>query len=98
MKEREILIKLYDIYKNLLTEKQREYFENYYFEDYSLSEISALFNVSKTLVGKTLKSVEKKLINFEMNLKIYELNEKLKEILNKVTNKNIKSELESLIK
>ena len=31
---------LYDYYKELLTDKQREYYESYNFQDYSLSEIS----------------------------------------------------------
>ena len=31
---------LYDIYGELLTEIQKKYFEDYYFNNYSLSEIS----------------------------------------------------------
>ena len=53
MKERINLINLYDTYKNLLTKKQQEYFEYYYFEDNSLSEIADNLGVSKTIVGKT---------------------------------------------
>ena len=34
------LIKLYDLYQDLLTDKQRLYFEDYYFEDFSLAEIA----------------------------------------------------------
>ena len=34
------LTNLYDCYKNLLTEKQQEYFEDYYFNNLSLTEIS----------------------------------------------------------
>ena len=30
MSERDYLMDLYDIYKDLLTDKQREYFQNYY--------------------------------------------------------------------
>ena len=37
---RERLIRLYNVYKNLLTEKQWSYFEEYYLYDYSLSEIA----------------------------------------------------------
>ena len=36
MKEREYLEGLYDTYKNLLTDREREYFENYFYEDYNL--------------------------------------------------------------
>ena len=39
MKEREYLEGLYDTYKNLLTDREREYFENYFYEDYNLQEM-----------------------------------------------------------
>ena len=40
MKEREYLIILYDFYSELLNDKQRQYFEDYYFNNLSLGEIS----------------------------------------------------------
>ena len=58
MNERTYLINLYDTYKSLFTEKQKAYFENYYYEDLSLSEIAEIYKVSKTIVGKTLKTIE----------------------------------------
>ena len=33
IEQREELIELYDIYYSLLTDKQKEYFEEYYFDD-----------------------------------------------------------------
>ncbi|MFG6167807.1 DNA-binding protein, partial [Staphylococcus aureus] len=36
---------LFDFYKSLLTNKQRNYLELFYLEDYSLSEIADTFNV-----------------------------------------------------
>ena len=65
MKEREYILTLYEIYKNLLNEREIEYFENYYFEDYSLQEIADNFKVSKSYVGKFLNGIEDKLNNFE---------------------------------
>ena len=38
--KRVYIIDLYDIYGSLLTEKQRAYFEDYYFLDLSLSEMA----------------------------------------------------------
>lgn len=36
---------LFDFYQSLLTNKQRNYLELFYLEDYSLSEIADTFNV-----------------------------------------------------
>ena len=52
MSERDYLMDLYDIYKDLLTDKQREYFQNYYFEDLTLQEASDELNVSKQIISK----------------------------------------------
>ena len=41
---------LYDLYKKLLTDKQQEYFEEYYFNNLSLSEISNDFDISRNAV------------------------------------------------
>jgi len=40
MNKREELINIYLLYKKLFTKKQQDYFEAYYFEDLSLSEIA----------------------------------------------------------
>ena len=71
MDKRDFLIILYDYYESLLNEKQREYFSLYYFDNLSLSEISEELGVSRNAVHKSLKSVEKLLIEYEDKLKIY---------------------------
>ena len=40
MNERIKYINLYDYYGELLTDKQKEYFEDYYFDNLTLAEIS----------------------------------------------------------
>ncbi len=97
MIERENIIKLYDIYKNLLTENQQEYFEEYYFEDLSLSEISENKNVSKSFVGKTINTIEKKLATYEKALELNNLYNKIEIISKKTTDENTKKELETLL-
>lgn len=94
MIEREKTIKLYDIYKNLLTDKQREYFEFYYFEDLSLNEIAENFNVSKSLIGKTINTIESKLYEYDQKLGLYDLYESI----SKLEDIKIKEYLESKIK
>ena len=53
--ENENIISLYDYYKGLLTSKQQEYFEMYYFNDYSLGEIAAYLNISRNAVFDQIK-------------------------------------------
>ena len=48
---------LFDYYGCLLTQKQQEYFINYYFEDLSLSEIANMFNVSRNAVHDQLNKI-----------------------------------------
>ena len=57
MDNREYIIALYEIYKELLNEKERNYFEYYYFEDYSMQEIADLYKVSKAYASKYLDKI-----------------------------------------
>jgi predicted DNA-binding protein YlxM (UPF0122 family) len=68
LSKKEHIIGLYDIYKGLLTEKQKDYFESYYYEDMSLAEISSVNNVSRNAVFSALKQIENVLNNYEENL------------------------------
>ena len=52
---------LYDIYGKLLTEKQREYFEDYYFNNLSFSEMAENYNVSRNAIFKQIHIVTDKL-------------------------------------
>ena len=77
--KREEIIELYDIYGSLLTDKQRTYFEDYYYMDLSLAEIAENYNISRNAIHDQLKRVNEALINFESNLhlqaKIKKINE-----------------------
>lgn len=96
MLERDKIIGLYEIYKNLLTDKQRDYFENYYYEDLSLSEIAENFEVSKTIVSKTLKQVESKLTELEETLGLNKIYDDLVNLKNNI-NINDKNKIEKII-
>lgn len=81
MKEREYTENLYEVYKELLTDRERDYFENYYFEDYNLQEIADNNEVSKSYVGKFVNSIEEKLNHYEEVLKLYEKMSKIRNII-----------------
>ena len=63
---------LYDFYQTLLTDKQREYMELYYYEDYSLGEIATETNVSRPALYDNIKRTEQILMNYEEKLQLYE--------------------------
>ena len=90
------LINLYDIYGPLLTEKQQNYFEEYYFDNLSLKEISENYDVTRNAIFNVLKETEEKLNYYEEKLNIYKKNKKLKEILEK-EDKGLKEKIKELI-
>lgn len=88
---------LYDIYSLLLTDKQREYFEDYYFENLSFSEMAENYGVSRNAIFKQIKITKEKLDEFESALKLYSKKQKLLNIMERVEDKKLKEELEELI-
>jgi UPF0122 protein GWCH70_1086 len=75
---------LYSYYQNLLTDKQRIVFENYYYEDYSLSEIAESLHVSRNAIWDLLKKVEHNLDEYEAKLHLFHQDKKLNEYLNEL--------------
>ena len=68
--DRIYLNELFDYYNVLLTKKEQDIFIDHYEDDLSLQEIADNLNISKSAVGKTLKIVEKKLIEYEQKLEL----------------------------
>lgn len=97
MQERLYLIDLYDYYGELLTEKQKIYFEDYYFNNLSLAEISENYDISRNAIHKQLKEVENKLEYYESILELYKRKNKIEKILDKVIDEKIKNEIKELI-
>ncbi len=75
------LTNLFDVYESLLTDREKEIFKYYYYEDLSLSEIGENLNITRTGVFNTLKKVEEKLAQYEKNLKLMTIKKTLKELL-----------------
>ena len=97
MDKRDYFILLYDYYSSLFSLKQKEYFEDYYFNNLSLSEISENMGVSRNAIHKSIKLIESKLLFYEENMGLYEKSLKLQSIIDKVEDKEIKLELEGLL-
>ncbi len=62
---------LYEIYKELLTVKQCDVFERYYYEDESINEIADYYEISKNAVYNSLEKTKKLIYNYESTLHIY---------------------------
>ena len=62
---------LFEFYAALLTDKQINYIELYYADDYSLAEIAEEFGVSRQAVYDNIKRTEKILEDYEMKLHMY---------------------------
>lgn len=87
---------LYDLYGLLLTDKQKEYFENYYFNNLSLGEMAENYSVSRNAIHKQLKIVISKLDEYEEKLKLHAKLQKLNEIVQNINDQQIKKKIESI--
>lgn len=81
MNEQLYLTHLYDYYKELLTERQRSFFEDYYFDNLIMEEIAENNHISKNAVSKQLMDAKEKLLGYEQVLHLYANFEKISLIL-----------------
>ncbi len=87
---------LYDYYKNLLTEKQCLYFEDYYFYNLTLSEMAQSYHVTRSAVNKQINLTIEKLNEYESKLNLYANSLKIKKLLETVP-KETREKIEKLI-
>lgn len=71
---------LFDFYQSLLTNKQRNYLELFYLEDYSLSEIADTFIVSRQAVYDNIRRTGDLVEDYEKKLELYQKFEQRREI------------------
>ena len=95
--KREYHIALFDTYKELLTQKQQEYFVLYYYDDLTLSEIAENKQVSRNAVFDQIKKVINILEDYEDKLKVYIKTKELEGFANNLSI-DLKTELLSIIK
>lgn len=62
---------LFEFYATLLTEKQMNYMELYYADDFSLGEIAEDYQVSRQAVYDNIKRTEKILEDYERKLHMF---------------------------
>ena len=94
MKKEVYLTILFDYYEKLLTEKDKECFKNYYFENLSLQEISENTGLSRNAIHKWLKKVEEELIDFEEKLNLYKKEE---QILSLIMDEDLRKKISEIL-
>ncbi len=72
---------LYDLYGELLTNKQKQYFEDYYFNNMSFAEMADLYNISRNAAFKQIHIVIQKLDEYEKILHLREKKNKIFKVL-----------------
>lgn len=88
---------LFEIYASLLTDKEKDAFKDYFYEDLSLSEIAENKEVSRAAVSKMVNNVIDKLKYYESILHKHEMIEKIKNTLDKNNVDEIKKEINKII-
>ena len=93
---------LYDFYSELLSEKQKQYLNDYYFNDFSLTEISENYDISKQAVSNNIKRTITELEHYEEKLNLIKLNNErlflLNELRKSTSDEGILSYVDQLIK
>ncbi len=90
-----LVSELYELYGQMLTKKQQELFELYYYEDCSIVEIAQMNDVTKNAIYNSLKKSIKQLSNFEEILKI---KQKYEDNINLLKENNIDDSIINKIK
>ncbi len=88
---------LFDVYSNLLTDKEKEAFRDYYQEDLSLSEIADSKSISRSAVQKMVKTVIEKLSYYEEKLHLYKEHEVLRKLLLVDNIEEIKNKIKDIV-
>ncbi len=88
---------LYDLYQGLLTEKQKRYFEDYYFENLSLGEMAENYSVSRNAIFRQIHITVKKLEEYESIMRLYQKKKKLEDVLEFNSIDEIKKVIESIL-
>lgn len=80
---------LFDFYGSLLTDHQKEILDDYYNNDFSMSEIASNYKISKSAVSDLIKRCLLQLKDYENKLHLIKQNESLNLLIDKMEKNNI---------
>ena len=87
---------LFDFYGDMLTDRQKEFYDLYYNEDLSLSEIAESAGITRQGVRDAIKHGESDLYFFEKGLRFAEKSERLKALSAEISTKASEGDLEAV--
>ena len=76
---------LYDFYGDVLTERQKEFYDLYYNEDLSLAEIATHSGITRQGVRDSIKRAESQLLDYEEHLRLAARFRRIQECLDEIT-------------
>ncbi len=88
---------LYDCYKKLLTKKQQDYFEGYYFYNLSFGELAENEGVSRNAIFKQVKDTCKKLEEYEEKMHICAIKKELSSLEQNVKEEKVRERITKII-
>ena len=91
------LNEIYIYYKELFTDKQQMYFEDYYMNDLSLSEIAENYEVSRNAVHNQVKIVEEKILYYEEVLGLKRKKEEINHLLNNMVDEETLEKIKDIL-
>lgn len=97
LKERELINDLFDTYGELLTEKQKKIFEEYYLYDLSLSEIAEEQGITRSAVNDSLKKTLAKFEEYEDKVGVLEMKKSIKSLMNSINQAKTSEEKEKAL-
>lgn len=97
MENRDYLIILYDYYGELLSDENKDFFEDYYFDNLSLGEIASNLNISRNAIHKRIKSVEEKLLFYEEKLKLFEKDKRINTKISAIKDEKARKIVENIL-
>ena len=89
---------LFDYYGELLSEKEKDYFKDYYFENLTLQEIAENNEVSRNAVYSQLNDIEENLLDYEAKLHLKRKRDKKNQLVDELKQKEPSDEMLEIIK
>ncbi len=87
------ITRLIDVYGKLLTETKYNYIVQYYFEDMSLQEIAAQYQISRAAVHSSILAAIEELESYEKKLNFLKNQDKRIQLYKHINDKSLKDKL-----